>query len=65
MNLLPFATRILRVLGELARGGPVRSATLADFIPGAALRTIKWYLAKLERAGLVCRRSPRGGWLPA
>ena len=65
--MYPFADVILRVLADLARlrGGPVASRLLADFVPGAALRTIKWYLAKLERAGLVRRRSPRGGWLPA
>lgn len=65
--LLPFADVILRTLSAIAdvTGKPVRTAVLAELIGVAAVRTVRKYLARLEQAGLVTRRSPKSGWLPA
>lgn len=65
-NLLPFADVILRLLARLSGRArrPVRTIDLSART-GAALRTLRWYLARLEAAGLVTRRSPKSGWLPA
>lgn len=65
-NLLPFADVILGLLARLSGRArrPASTVALATRL-GAAPRTVRWYLAKLERAGLVCRRSPKSGWLPA
>ncbi len=64
--MLPYANVVLRKLDELARalGGPVATRLLAELL-GIPARTVRWYTHLLEQAGLVGRRSPRSGWLPA
>lgn len=65
-RMTPFIAYLLSMLDQLHRdlGGPVRSAVLADTL-GQPLRTTQWYLAQAEGQGVVTRRSPKTGWLPA
>lgn len=65
--MLPFAEYLLSTLEALSAangGAPVRTVVLAGTL-GIPERTARWYAARLEAAGLVCRRSPKSGWLPA
>lgn len=43
---------------------PVRTVILADCL-GLPLRTTQRYVSELERQGMVTRRTPKTGWLPA
>lgn len=64
--LAPFADHLLSWLKTLFRNAgstAVRSRTLADML-NISLRTVQWYLSKLEAAGLVAKRGKKGGWLP-
>lgn len=56
---------ILRKVCDLHRltGGPVRTLIVADMV-GKYDRTVRLWLVKLERRGLVQRVGQRGGWLP-
>jgi predicted transcriptional regulator len=62
----PYAQLLLQTLNELSHAGrmPVRTVILADITTGS-VRTVRWYLALLERLGAVERRGVKGGWLPA
>lgn len=42
----------------------MRTRILAEVL-GVPPRTARWYAARLETDGLVGRRSPKTGWLPA
>lgn len=62
----PFTDYLLSMLDALYRdlGGPVRTVVLADTLLTTP-RTARRYLALAESHGLVTRRSPKTGWLPA
>lgn len=65
-ELAPFALYLHSTLMGLWRHTqtPVRSRLLADHA-AIPLSTAQWYLARLERQGMVTRRTPKTGWLPA
>jgi DNA-binding IclR family transcriptional regulator len=64
-DLPPFAVYLYRVIDRMARqnGGPVRTLLIAETL-GQPTRTVRRYVQRLERAGLIARHSPRGGYAP-
>lgn len=64
--MLPFCEVVLRTIERLARdiGGAVRTVVLANLL-GIPVRTARHYAHRLEVAGLIGRKSPKGGWWPS
>src|SRR5262249_15638751 len=57
---------IVQLLNEVRRrqgGEPVSTTTMAAHL-GRPERTVRYWLVKMERKGVVKRPSPKGGWLP-
>lgn len=61
-ELKPAAVHVLTVMAMLTRGLPARTVVIADAC-GWPPRTVRYYLAAAESAGLVHRPyGPKSGW---
>lgn len=66
MPLAPFEERLLQVIGHVSRrsgGLPARTAAICSELGHAnSVRTIQWYLQRLETRGHISRVSKKTGW---
>lgn len=64
-EISPFEIRLLSSIRQISRnnGGPASTVTISIVVGGVHERTVRRWLRRLERQGMVRRPSPKGGWL--
>ncbi len=64
-QLTPYELNILKTVAAINRdtGAPARTRAIACRHEAVAERTMRWYLKRMEAAGVVKRLTPKTGYL--